>query len=113
MIEALSYLEFNKSLDYELPQWITDEWENHTEFYSQPFKPELITELFEGWEKEEANVEMYYLIEDDYTWCEWTGTKYEVQGTLDNIKLYSLPRTLDDFINDCQRAGIKLYFKVK
>ena len=101
-------------------------------FYSQPFKPEMITELLEGW-KENEN-------EREYDACSETlvGRFYEKINApydadiafpmldvsmdltimvncgedwdgLKNSFIY--PKTLNDFISDCQRAGIELTFK--
>ena len=81
------------------------------DFYSQPFKPEMITELFEGWEsyfsgtnfqdngKHEINILpelLFYGIK-----------KYLASDSFD----HSYPETLNDFIRDCQRAGIELTWK--
>jgi hypothetical protein len=83
---------------------------------SQPFKPELITELFEGWLKEIHNSQELYI-----HWENWQiefdendrNNKYCIYSYYgDWYKITTLkPRTLDDFINDCQRAGIELEWK--
>jgi len=87
-------------------------------FYSQPFKPELIVELFEdvrinqltgGWVFNNGYF-IEYIIDGN-------NRHYQIISLLklrnDNIELVKtqMPRTLDDFINDCQRAGIELGFK--
>lgn len=79
---------------------------------SVPFKPDMITEKFEGWklnvidgieqlicDKPFFIVELYkkytaYIVLDSYNCTDTTRTY--------------LVRTLDDFINDCERAGIEL-----
>lgn len=88
-------------------------------FYSTPFKPELITELFEGWEK---------YSEDNYgnrgrifLGNGIDGITYDRGGYLLGknglaineweMGVYINFATLNDFISDCQRAGIELTFK--
>ena len=80
------------------------------EFFTQQFKPELITELFEGWYLEDDDKCRYY--------CQTNigGVYAHVSGSgyfdiiLDG-RVYPHPRTLDDFITDCQRSGIELEWK--
>jgi hypothetical protein len=84
-------------------------------FYSQVFKPELITELFEGWElniidgiEQIRRIQPFCAIE--------FYKKYVAYIIVDNCNCTDttrtfLPRTLDDFISDCQRAGIELIRK--
>ena len=122
-MKVLSYLELIRCIKT-IPNTIIEKFrkwrawlrgiygEHHTleEFYSQPFKPELITELFEGWKvtgttyypKERFNVvfddPIYYKIFDFSE-----GYDY----------LIMLPRTLDDFIRDCERAGVELIWRQK
>ena len=72
------------------------------DFYSQPFKPELITELFEGW-KGECRIYFY----DNKV--SYEITIYVEPGN--NIYFGALPQTLNDFISDCNRAGSELEFK--
>lgn len=77
-------------------------------FYSQPFKPELITELLEGWVIE------YY---DGINWYQYpkvAGCSFRWENnTLSGYRYFSNIRTLDDFITDCQRAGITLEWKIE
>jgi hypothetical protein len=83
-------------------------------FYTQPFTRSLITELFEGWELVESlqnklfrfkngtnKINILYWI--DY-WTK-TGTPEVTQRS------FSIPRTLNDFINDCHRSEITLQWK--
>lgn len=70
------------------------------DFYNTPFKPELITELFESehnwaWVNKENNGG-WHLEEDDF-------------GNINS----SDPVTLDHFISDCNRAGISLELKAE
>lgn len=73
----------------------------------QPFKPELITELFEGW-NEDDDVYEHGDIFIDYD-CNADGLNMCFSG----ISVVSIPRTLDEFISDCKRAGIELEAKGK
>jgi hypothetical protein len=101
-------------------KYFYEDWKNALSFYSQPFKPELITELFEGWEanfeicskctiknlKDYSTFDFWVDIWNNYILWE-PHTKGELFWNL------MFPRTLDDFINDCQRAGIELKWRVK
>jgi hypothetical protein len=78
-------------------------------FYSQSFRPEMITEYFEGWESRSHNSFIYHNIKND---CKISIGKiiiiyYGLKGTLD---IYT-PTTLNDLISDCQRAGITREWK--
>jgi hypothetical protein len=75
-------------------------------FLNKPFKPEMITELFEGWtvaHLEYVDVYTNALMTIAYNGCyEFnTTTKYRC---LTNI------RNLDEFITACGQAGIELEF---
>lgn len=82
-------------------------FDNGRDFYSQPFKPELITELFEGWEEISA---ITY----------WSATAV-FAFHLDSFGISTknpektcwifFPRTLDEFIIDCQKAGVELIWR--
>ena len=116
-MKVLSYLELNEIIEYGA---IEDEiyefyckriGENYSQdgintlnmvdFYSQPFKPELITELFD--------------IIGHYHIFKGRGKGYYELWNDNNQHIYRfpLPRTLDDFITDCQRAGIELNLEEK
>ena len=80
------------------------------EFFTQQFKPELITELFSGWYRGDEGKGKYYcqtnrggvyahIPDGDYF-------DYILDG-----RPYPYPRTLDDFINDAERVGIELKWK--
>lgn len=92
------------------------------EFYSQPFKPELITELFWGWEYVDSYRPLYKgyrkKIGADYN----GGKFYDFYTPVDTARSYIQAsngfeystmqcKTLNDFISDCQRAGIELTWK--
>lgn len=82
---------------------------------SQPFKPELITELFKGWEFIAKNTNKYCKGKDSIgIYVRPFVGKPFMQIYLDGYGQPALPipRTLDDIINDCQRAGIELEWKL-
>jgi len=89
------------------------------EFYCQPFKPEMITELFEGWTLEydgyyvanSAKFVIEFCTEDggEFHFYMYDYMKSEQILILGQTDI--LPRTLDDFINDATRAGIELEWK--
>ena len=123
-MKVLSYLEIQirdaKSIDessytkmYKYLQSIA--WDKTMrDFYAQPFKPELI-DLFEGWE----------CITDNHLFSEYSSEEYafnydyKKNGTMKfyihDVKVveFPFPRTLDEFITDCQRAGIELIWRKK
>ena len=121
-MKVYSFIEISRMDNYiECYDWLTMngltiEGDILNDFYSQPFKPELITELFEGWLKEIHNSQELYI-----HWENWQiefdendrNNKYCIYSYYgDWYKITTLkPRTLDDFINDCQRAGIELEWK--
>jgi ethanolamine utilization microcompartment shell protein EutS len=94
----------------------------YAQFTSQPFKPELITELFEGWELiggiytssvqlDKINYkDKVYLLQ--FYWNSWQ-INYRAKGEkyITQCKDNYLPKTLDRFICHCQDAGIELQFK--
>ena len=88
-------------------------------FYSQPFQPEMITEYFEGWEKNkgEKYCVMSITTNADISFtrnfplkCEagWVW-KYESTSMLEYFEL--IPQTLSQFITNCIQAGIKLTWR--
>lgn len=81
-------------------------------FYSQQFKPELITELFEGWSKYQDDV-YFDMINDTKITLDQNKVSGKQWIKYENNCWYHLPETLNDFIRDCQRAGIELTWKVK
>jgi hypothetical protein len=145
-MKVLSYLELDKPGINNIPQKDYNLWKKwlykifqpdyafkFEDFYSQPFKPEMITELFEGWEISEANSERseyhekinlrYGKKDKDWAMIEYWYSKdkkdffYISYGILDCFLVkenkFLFPRTLDNFITDCQRTNIKLIWKMK
>lgn len=91
---------------YHLDKWY------HT-FTQQPFKPELIAELFQYrlFGDNYKNVDGYFYI---YV----SGREIEIDTgneTIDygNYYVCGIPRTIDEFISDCRRAGIELKWRIK
>lgn len=110
-MKVLSYLECDKN-SYNYHQFLKKLWAkvypdkilNNIEiFYSQPFKPELITELFKGWGLVHGRFWHH-----EKRVCIWIKGNYISYNRESSIKR---PRTLDDFINDCQREEIELEWK--
>jgi hypothetical protein len=84
------------------------------EFTQQPFKPELIMELFEGWEiysdeysHNDCPEYVYKLWEYYILFIRESHYTMSKKGKFP-ICNFLFPRTLDDFIGDCQRGGIEL-----
>lgn len=85
-------------------------------FYSQPFRPELITELFEGWWYDKAKEKYLSNYEDNgKTSYLYLNICFETNYASYNICgiVLPFPRTLDDFITDCERAGIQLEWRLQ
>jgi hypothetical protein len=112
-MKVLSYLEVMKCPTNDGFAWIVNNMiedlsvMNVEDFYSQPFKPELITELFEGWEWNGENVSSNETLIVDISW----QSDYLVITFIEKDIYFFFPRTLDDFITDCQRAGIELTWR--
>lgn len=87
--------------------------------FSQEFKASMLPELFIGFSQWEGRQVFEYKYSDMYAsvWdCYFTFTstkmilnKKNIEGLLD----CRLPTTLDEFISDCNRMGIKLYWNVE
>jgi len=102
-------------------------------FYSRPFRPEMITEYFEGWENTkdkpmDTNYPKSYMGEkfendEDIIHFNYMDNTVIYNGVYPNpsqsdpyktsVKIVQgeNPESLNDFISDCQRAGIDLEFK--
>jgi len=125
-MKVLSYLELN-SLTYkehcEFANYLKSKELIYKDidlalFYSQPFKPDLITELFKGWKMDDFSEPNYALfVRKDITgFAEVDFGEYRDDGLYQicykkQDMIIPIPRTLDDIINDCQRAGIELEWK--
>lgn len=90
-------------------------------FLSSPFKPELIPELFSGWANQNEPDEFFHhwhsetlmSISANYQESSMEIGKTDKSGYWDKSlgEFYPLPKTLNDFLTDCQRAGITLTYK--
>lgn len=105
------------------------------DWYSQPFKPELITELFEGWEinhrthqntlqvqtekyfinfyissKKESMMEMFFSTKSNFTVLVSPKNYIDRMIEHENYRVMT-PSTLDEFISDSLRNGIELKWK--
>lgn len=89
-----------------------------TEFYNQPFTPELITKFFKGWKTNKCVTRAKYkYYTDDYEISfkkEILTTKSEnihiktIYINYDNYTWVEMPIVLNDFIRDCIRKKIEL-----
>ena len=110
---ALSWIEFielfyngnHRSYMHKLGLHINGQYpsldvKTYADFINQPFTPEMIVEKFKGWERDCEYPNFY---NDTSNKIRFTnGDIYYING----IK-FLIPRTLSDFITDCQRAGIE------
>ena len=87
-------------------------WGTIREFYLQQFRPGIITELFEGCKLDKINVYSCDFNEEQ-SCVFYHKERYEFCFVDEPAQAFPTPRTLDDFINDCQRAGIELHWRGK
>ena len=88
-------------------------------FYLHPFKPEMITEYFEGWEDINNNeIYSHQNSNNTYFTVVMRGASYDYYFKIyknDNTELarheFNNIQIIDNFISDCNRAGIKLTWK--
>lgn len=89
-----------------------DNW--YHKLTSQPFKPELITELFEGWEHledDDVYVNGKWIFDNDCSLFKNNdGANY---GNANMNWIAFKPDTLERFISNCQQAGIELTWRTK
>jgi hypothetical protein len=81
--------------------------DNYLAIVSQPFVKEMIVELFEGFT---FNLCDYFCMDKKGQKIRFEDFKIEFYSTKFSY-LFPMPKTLNDFISDCQRAGIDLEFK--
>ena len=96
----------------------TQRFEKLHKLYSQPFKPELIAELFHDWiTSYRTNKWKFSFTNRSSDYVDLPNPNdpangdcitYESKGGECN---FIIPKTLNDFISDCQRAGIELNWK--
>lgn len=82
-------------------------------FYSQSFSPKLISVLFEGWELKELARPAYNFIYENINVGEFRIDDGHICVFMKNQDYWGFvfPNTLENFISDCQRAGIELIWK--
>lgn len=85
----------------------------YQKFVSQPFRPEMIERLFEIIIREESGSKRYvkfYIADVVITFKYRSDNSFFSYYIIETDK-FLFPKTLNDFISDCQRAGIDLEFK--
>ena len=98
-----SKITYGKVIDYE-------------KIVSQPFRPEMILELFEDFNFGKTAFGLYFSKTQDSTkvwikfYLEINNGKYTMSKGETVCQLIK-PQTLNDFISDCNRAGIELEWK--
>jgi hypothetical protein len=70
--------------------------------YTQPFDPQNILNLFEGWEYD-ACCGCYIDSTEDRNIVRFDEVSYTI-----NTERFSKPAHTDDFIRDCRQVGVKL-----
>ena len=118
MREVLSYLEYNVNMPYKVSEVqfynkLMEGFENSTEFYSQPFSPELIEKYFEGGSKNTIYASGYNMNNQKIIiFHPNIKQSFSIQDCKKSYGMeFYYPSTLDRFICHCQDAGIKLYWK--
>ena len=96
-------------------QTVTLKMQMVADFYSQPFKPEMITELFEGWHRVlESKTRIHYA--NDITGIRFDYFIHPLDTPKESLMSYSMKgqrykitdnMTLNDFISDCLWKRIK------
>lgn len=116
-MKALTSLEFwNNTVESEIWQEMDSDEKNdfydnakkYNIFVSQPFRPQMITKLFERFEKvfETHYKHKAYTVQVSFGDC---NMYLSVNGLL--VSTPTIPKTLNDFISECNRAGIELEWK--
>jgi len=83
-------------------------------FYSQPFKPEMITELFENASQSFLTLWVFSGKPNEEGYQNYNvelGHENYYYRCFGIVHKFPNPQTLNDFISDCQRAGIELTWK--
>jgi len=94
--------------------------ERFKEFLAKPFTVDMlypvfnnksVDTLFDGWRGKDM-VNWHKFTNDDKIILEFYPTYYTIQKDVkDSIKyMMSIPKTIDDFINDMDRFGVQLYW---
>ncbi len=93
-------------------------------FYGQSFDTKMILDLFAGWSMEYSSLIDYVWKDpiDDrnfrYRIVDFSKTSHKnfVYSVINHplkkvLESFPKPNTLNDFVSDCQRAGVPLYWK--
>lgn len=93
-----------------------EDWNELAEFYNQPFRQELISFMFDGWEYtfDEVENESLWVLEEQQTSITFCENLYFLRRGIDDKQktfVLSNPSTLDYFIRDCKRCKINLWWK--
>jgi hypothetical protein len=120
--EKTKYLNYNhinyaKPLIDDVAQATILMLEAYNTIVKQPFKPELILVMFEEWELSQVEDNRFVRKIKPWVHIEFYAkyTAYymlDILGHTDATRTFN-PLTLDDFINDCKKAGIELTWRVK
>lgn len=118
--KAINFLEYVQNLKNKYKEADWDSYENcntakdiifkATEFYNQPFSPDLIEKCFEGATNGKYNGYVYYGKQGEFHFDEIHTYYHILTYNSAPPKQVMLPVTLDQFISDCQRAEIDLIF---
>lgn len=106
-MKALTFLEYYQN---EPKASLRD---SYHKIVSQSFKPEMIAELFKDWYIDEEN----FFVNNNLGAISFEEINNTIlfypksQEIKANILIFNMPTNLNDFISDCQRAGIDLEFK--
>lgn len=88
-----------------------DELDKIYKFYSTPFNKEMVCDLFKYWMESEIKNEYINLNDNGISFGK---NLYEIrldkEDSLTGDK-FLMPKTLDDFIRDCERKGLMLVWK--
>ena len=140
VIDFLTWFELHYGVNgvgktIEAIQTVTMKMQSISNFYSQPFKPDMITEFFDGWEygvvRDKTDEHGNYAIMEinqkfgDTDICfHFDSNSTNLMTVFYNTDLknrtdikdwdeeeFYYPKTLNDFISDCNRAGIELVWR--
>ncbi len=125
-IPFLEYFSETKLTNIDLPgqdRKVLDRIKVASQLYLLPFKPKMILEFFEGWERELPSQIDY--VKPNISWdirvidfsCkdfkEIVIKRYPVVKSVPICfhRSFPVPRTLDEFITDCARTPVELIWK--
>ena len=80
-----------------------------TDFYSQPFQPEMLMEYFEGWKKDESLSNTYRYNQYDITIDDDDKSIYYIYDN-ETYRCWEF-KSLNDLITLCTLAGVELTWK--